>query len=168
MSTRKENMTRKIIMQEKINTFMHPQDDRILIEENGLKVTKTIGFNYINEKQNFGEVGFYIDPFYTISHNQMYIENEKSIDCHADSSYDLEDYSKRKEDFDKLMHVRLKTDLKDIPDETVFGPFSRDKDGVKLIGDVSMSRRAEGSFERFRNLFKHSQLQDFLIEINYK
>jgi hypothetical protein len=168
MSIGKENMIRKIIMQEEVNTFMHPQDNRILIEENGFKITKTIGFNHIGEKQNVGEVIFYLDPFYTISHNQMYLESGKSIDCHADSSYDLEDYEKRKEDFDKLMHIRLKTDLKDIPDETVFGPYDRDKDGCKLIGDVSMSRRAEGSAERFRNLFKHSQLQDFLIEINYK
>ena len=40
-------MTKKIILQEKTNTFMHPRDNRILIEENGFKVTKTIGFNFI-------------------------------------------------------------------------------------------------------------------------
>ena len=161
-------MIRKIIMQEETNTFKHPQDDRILIEENGFKVTKTIGFNHIGEKQNIEEVGFYIDSFYIISHNQMYVEDRKHIDCHVDSSYDLNDYSKRRDDFDKLMHIRLKTDLRDLPDETVFGPFNIDKDGCKLIGDVSLSREAEGSAERFRNIYKHSQLRDFLIEINYK
>ena len=66
------------------------------------------------------------------------------------------------------MHSRLKTDLKDIPDETVFGPYSRDQDGVKLIGDVYRYRLAQESAESFRNLYKHSELQDFLIEINYK
>ncbi len=66
------------------------------------------------------------------------------------------------------MQIRLKTDLRDIPDEKVFGPFNIDKDGCKLIGDVSLSREAEGSAERFRNIYKHSQLRDFLIEINYK
>ena len=73
MSIGKENMIRKIIMQEEVNTFMHPQDNRILIEENGFKITKTIGFNHMGEKQNVGEVIFYLDPFYTISHNQMYL-----------------------------------------------------------------------------------------------
>jgi len=161
-------MTKKIILQEETNTFMHPRDNRILIEENGFKVTKTIGFNLIGERQNFGAAIFFINPFYTIEHTQSYVMDNTSIDCYSDSSYDLQDYSKRKEDFDKLMHIRLKTDLKDIPDETVFGPYSRDQDGVKLIGDVYRYRLAQESAESFRNLYKHSELQDFLIEINYK
>ncbi len=161
-------MIRKIIMQEEDHSFVHPKDNRILIEENGFKVTKTIGFNHIGERQDIEEVVFYIDSFYTISHNQMYVEDKKYIDCHADSSHDLNDYSKRRDDFDKLMHIRLKTDLKDIPNETVFGPYDIDKDGCKLIGDVSLSRRAEDSAERFMNIYKHSQLRNFLIEINYK
>jgi hypothetical protein len=161
-------MIRKIIMQEETNTFKHSQDDRILIEENGLKVIKTIGFNHIDEKQNIEGVEFYIDPFYIISHDQMYVEDRKSIDCHSDPSYDLNDYSKRKDDFDKLMHIRLNTDLKDLPDEELFGPCDIDKDGCKLIGDVSLSKKAENSAERFKNIYKHSQLENFLIEINYK
>jgi hypothetical protein len=161
-------MIRKIIMQEEDYSFVHPEDNRILIEENRLKVTKTIGFNHISERQCVGEVIFFIDSFYTISHIQKYVEDGKYLDCHADSNYDLQDYSKRKEDFDKLMHIKLKTDLKDISEKEVFGPYDIDKDGLKLIGDVSMHKRAEDSAERFRNLKKHSDFQDFLIEINYK
>ena len=161
-------MTKKIILQEETNTFMHPQDDRILIEDHGFKVTKTIGFNPIGERQNFGEAIFFINPFYTMTHIQSYVMDNTSIDCYSDSSYDLQDYSKRKEDFDKLMHIRLKTDLKDISDDAIFGPYSRDKDGVKLIGDVSMNKRAEESYESFKNLCKYSELENFLIEINYK
>jgi hypothetical protein len=160
-------MIRKIIMQEETNTFKHPQDDRILIEENGLKVIKTIGFNHIGERQDIGEVVFYIDSFYTISHNQMYVEDKKYIDCYPDSSHDLNDYSKRRDDFEKLMHIRLKTDLKDISEKEVFGPYDIDKDGCKLIGDVYRSKKAADSAERFRHIYKHSQLQNFLIEINY-
>lgn len=155
-------------MQEEDHSFVHPKDNRILIEENGLKVIKTIGFNHIGQKQNIEEVGFYIDSFYTISHIQKYVEDGKYLDCHANPSHDLQDYSKRKEDFDRLMHIRLKTDLKDIPNEKVFGPFDIDKDGCKLIGDVFLSRKAEDSAERFRHIYRHSQLRDFLIEINYK
>ncbi len=160
-------MIKKIIMQEEDYSFVHPKDNRILIEENRFKVTKTIGFNHMGERQCVGEVVFYIDSFYTISHIQKYVEDGKYLDCHADPSHDLQDYSKRKEDFDRLMHIRLKTDLKDIPNETVFGPYDIDKDGIKLIGDVYMSKRAEDSAERFRHLYRHSDFQDFLIEINY-
>ena len=103
-----------------------------------------------------------------MTHIQSYVVDNTHIDCHADSSYDEQDYSKRKEDFDKLMHIRLKTDLKDISDDAIFGPYNRDKDGVKLIGDVSMNKQAEESYESFKNLCKYSELENFLIEINYK
>ena len=154
-------MTKRIIFKELDRTRTHPMDGRIKIEENVLRLVKTIGFNHISKEQDgLGYIWF----TYVMSHHQTYLENGRLLDSWVDLKEDKEDYDKRKEDFKKLMK-----DI-DVNDDEIFGPYDRDKDGKKLIGDVHEHHFQENTMgqEPFDHLCRRAEQNNWLIEIKYK
>ena len=157
-------MSKIITFQEKNEGRIHPQDERIYIEENVLRVVKTIGFNHLNENQE--SLNGYIRSHYVMEHcqlNNFYhrnpdISRREMLDC---SFNDDKDYEKRREDFKKLMKNI------DVNDDEIFGPYSRDADGKKLIGDVVEYRYRDKDRDLFKALCRRVEQADGLIEIKY-
>jgi len=152
-------MSKKIIYKVKEISRTHPIDSRIQIDETILSLVRTIGFNWINEKQD--GIG-YIWSKYTMSHNQTY--RGRCLDSWADKEKEKEDYKERCEDFKKLMKNI------DVPDDDIKGPYDRDDFGKKLIGDVRKHWHCQeemGSIE-FSRLCRNAERIGVLIEIQYE
>jgi hypothetical protein len=148
-------MSKRIIYKEKNIERRHPQDERILIEENVLELVKTAGFKHFNMEQVWG--GF-IWHRYVMAHSQTY--RGDPLDSLAEGG---EDYKKRVEDFKKLMKN------KDISDDEISGPYSRDVDGKKLIGDVRKHKfqTEDMGNKPFASLCRVADENDWLVEIEY-
>ena len=157
-------MNKIITFKEKNEGRIHSRDDRIYIEENILQVVKTLGFNHLNENQE--SLNGYIQSHYVMEHaqwNNFYHHNpdkqrREMLDCCPN---DDKDYEKRREDFKKLMKNI------DVSDDEIFGPYSRDADGKKLIGDVVEYRHRDKDRDRFKSLCRRVEQSDGLIEIEY-
>ena len=148
-------MIKKIVFKEENRQRIHRQDKRILIEENVLRLVKTIGFNHISkEQEGYG----YIWSSYVMSHFQKY--KDEYLDSWADKDI-KEDYEKRKADFKKLMKNI------DVSDDEIYGPYSRDENGKKLIGDVVEQSYREKETKAFLHLCKVADNRGWLIEIEY-
>ena len=151
---------KKIVFKEKDIERIHPQDKRIWIKENVLQLVKTVGFKHFNMKQEgYGYIRF----TYVIAHHQTYLENGRLLDSWADKDT-KDDYKKRQEDFKKLMKNI------DVPDDEISGPYDRDSEGKKLIGDVREHyfREQEMGEKPFAHLYQVADQRDWLIEIQYK
>jgi hypothetical protein len=148
-------MSKKIIFKEKHIERPHLQDERIRIKEMIVELVKTIGFNHISkEQEGYG----YIRSQYVISHEQSW--KDETLDSWADKDI-KDDYEKRKEDFKKLMKNI------DVSDDEIVGPYSRDRNGKKLIGDVVEHSYREKETEAFLHLCKVADNRGWLIEIEY-
>ena len=62
-------MSKKIVYKVEERKRKHPTDSRIDIEETILSLVKTVGFNFVNERQ---ADGFYIWSNFTMMHYQTY------------------------------------------------------------------------------------------------
>tara|TARA_R100000963_G_C4607741_1_gene79201 strand:+ start:303 stop:788 length:486 start_codon:yes stop_codon:yes gene_type:complete len=158
-------MNRKIVYKVKERKRTHRTDPRIEIEETVLELVKTMGFNFIGEKQEQhapGPVG-YIWSTYIMIHHQMNKKTGDFLDSWAHKNDEKEDYEKRVEDFKKLMKNI------DVPDDDIKGPYDRDENGKKLIGDVREHWHSEEIMGRreFTRLCGAAESIDCLIEIQY-
>jgi len=152
-------MNKKIIYKVEERKRKHRSDPRIDIEETVLSLVKTVGFNFVNEKQE--GIG-YIWPNFTVVHNQKY--KEKYLDSWVHKDEESKDYEERCKDFKKLMENI------DVPDDDIKGPYSRDEHGKKLIGDVREHwhrERTMGTIELNR-LCRNAEKINCLIEIQYE
>jgi hypothetical protein len=148
-------MIKKIVFKEENRQRIHRQDKRILIKEMIVELVKTIGFNHISkEQEGYG----YIRSQYVISHEQSW--KDETLDSWADKDI-KDDYEKRKADFKKLMKNI------DVSDDEISGPYSRDENGKKLIGDVVEQSYREKESEAFLHLCKVADNRGWLIEIEY-
>jgi len=91
-------MSKKIVYKVEERKRKHPSDPRIEIEETILSLVKTVGFNFVNERQ---ADGFYIWSNFIMIHNQTY--KGRHLDSWASKDEEPKDYEERCEDFKKLM-----------------------------------------------------------------
>ena len=154
-------MIKRIIFKVKDITRTHSRDPRIQIDETILELVKTIGFNWINEKQD--GIG-YIWGKYVMMHHQKNKKTGHSLDSWASKDKEPKDYDERCEDFKKLMKNI------DVPDDDIKGPYDRDEYGKKLIGDVRKHWFQEEEMGRieFSRLCRNAERSDCLIEIQYE
>tara|TARA_E500000305_G_scaffold9172_1_gene6330 strand:- start:172 stop:651 length:480 start_codon:yes stop_codon:yes gene_type:complete len=152
-------MNKKIVYKVEERKRTHPSDPRIDIEETVLSLVKTVGFNFVGEKQE--DIG-YIWSNFTMVHHQTY--RGRSLDSWASKDEELKDYEERCEDFKKLMKNI------DVPDDDIKGPYDRDEQGKKLIGDVIEHWHCEEEMGRieFNRLCRNAEKINCLIEIQYE
>ena len=152
-------MNKKIVYKVEERKRTHPSDPRIDIEETVLSLVKTVGFNFVGEKQE--DIG-YIWSNFTMVHHQTY--RGRSLDSWASKDEELKDYEERCEDFKKLMKNI------DVPDDDIKGPYDRDEHGKKLIGDVHEHYFREITMGEiaFDRLCRNAEQNDCLIEIQYE
>ena len=152
-------MQKTIIFEEKDTKRPHAQDPRIQIEETILRLVKTRGFKHVGMKQeNYGYIWF----TYVMSHHQTH--DDRILDSLVDPAEEKDDYNKRREDFKKLMKNT------DVSDDEISGPYDRDKNGKKIIGDVHEHyfREEEMGHKPFKQLCQAADHRDWLIEIQYQ
>ena len=152
-------MNKKIIYKVEERKRKHPTDPRIEIEETILSLVKTVGFNFVNKEQE--GIG-YIWGTYIMSHFQTY--KGRILDSWVNKDKEPKDYEKRYEDFKKLMKNI------DVPDDDIKGPYDRDEQGKKLIGDVIEHWHCEEEMGRieFNRLCRNAEKINCLIEIQYE
>ena len=152
-------MNKKIVYKVEERKRKHPRDPRIDIEETVLNLVKTVGFNFVGEKQE--DIGYIWQSFIMI-HHQTY--KGRYLDSWVNKDEDPKDYEERSEDFKKLMKNI------DVSDDDIKGPYDRDEHGKKLIGDVKEHWRSEeirGGIE-FNLLCRNAKRINCLIEIQYE
>tara|TARA_R110000823_G_C15552759_1_gene459517 strand:+ start:58 stop:525 length:468 start_codon:yes stop_codon:yes gene_type:complete len=151
-------VNKKIIYKVKEIKRKHSEDPRIDIEETVLQLVKTIGFNFVGEKQD--NIGYIWQRFCMI-HNQKY--KERFLDSWISKDEEPEAYKARGEDFKKLVKD------KDVSDDDIAGPYDRDEHDKKLIGDVIEHWHCEETMGRkqFNILCRNADRHNFLIEIIY-
>ena len=151
-------MSKKIVYKVEEIKRKHYRDPRIEIEETVLTLVKTVGFNFVNERQ---ADGFYIWRNFTMLHYQKY--KGRCLDSWAPKDKEPKDYEERCEDFKKLMKNI------DVPDDDIKGPYDRDEHGKKLIGDVREHWSREEDFGRIEldRLCRNAEKINCLIEIQY-
>ena len=152
-------MSKKIVYKVEERKRKHPTDPRIEIEETILSLVKTVGFNFVNERQ---ADGFYIWSNFIMTHHQTY--KGRFLDSWAPKDKEPKDYEERCEDFKKLMKNI------DVPDDDIKGPYDRDEHGKKLIGDVREHWSKEEDFGRIElnRLCNNAERIGCLIEIQYE
>ena len=152
-------MSKKIIYKVGERKRTHSADPRIEIEETVLSLVKTVGFNFVGEKQD--GIG-YIWSNFTMIHLQTH--KGRVLDSWASKDKEPKDYEKRCEDFKKLMKNI------DVPDDDIKGPYDRDEHGKKLIGDVREHWSKEEDFGRIElnRLCNNAERIGCLIEIQYE
>ena len=152
-------MNKKIVYKVKERKRKHPTDSRIDIEEIILSLVKTVGFNFVGRRQE--GIG-YIWSTFIMEHHQKY--KGEFLDSWAHKEEDPKEYEERCEDFKKLMKNI------DVPDDDIKGPYNRDKDGKKLIGDVREHWSREKNFGEIEldRLHRNAEKIDCLIEIQYE
>ena len=152
-------MIKKIVYKVEKIKRKHSTDPRIEIEETILSLVKTVGFNFVNKKQE--GIG-YIWETYIMSHLQIY--KGRYLDSWVNKDKEPKDYEERREDFKKLMKNI------DVPDDDIKGPYDRDEHGKKLIGDVRehWSREQDFGEIELNRLHRNAEKLNCLIEIQYK
>ena len=152
-------MDKKIVYKVEERKRKHSTDPRIEIEETILSLVKTVGFNFVNKKQE--GIG-YIWGTYIMSHFQIY--KGRYLDSWVNKDKEPKDYEERREDFKKLMKNI------DVPDDDIKGPYDRDEHGKKLIGDVHEHyfREITMGEKEFDRLCRQAERYDCLIEIQYE
>ena len=153
-------MNRKIVYKVKERERTHSADPRIQIKETVLELVKTIGFNFVGEKQE--DLG-YIWSTYIMVHHQMEKQTGLFLDSWAHKEKEKKDYEERVADFRKIRENI------DVPDDDIKGPYDRDAFGKKLIGDVAEHWHSEEVMGRleFSRLCRTAERIDCLIEIQY-
>ena len=152
-------MSKKIIYKVGERKRTHSTDPRIEIEETVLSLVKTVGFNFVSEKQE--GIG-YIWSTFTMGHHQRH--EGRLLDSWASKDKEPKDYEERCEDFKKLMKNI------DVPDDDIKGPYDRDEHGKKLIGDVREHWHREEDMGRIElnRLCRNAEKINCLIEIQYE